>query len=78
MGRGKKLSKLKIRKQYEEDNIIKNIRNLSRLKKENEAINDRIIRDIKLLFEQEADFHKPLRVGNFCNNNCIEYESNGD
>ena len=34
-----------------EDKIIKNVRNLFRLKKENEAIKNRIIRDIKNLFE---------------------------
>ena len=33
------------------------MRNLFRLKKENEAIKDRIIRDIKKLFEQEEDYH---------------------
>ena len=41
----------KLRKQFEEDNIIKNINNVFRLKKENETNKDRIIRDIKLLFE---------------------------
>ena len=33
------------------------MRNLFRLKKENEAIKDKIIRDIKKLFEQEEDYH---------------------
>ena len=42
------------------------MRNLFRLKKENEGIKDRIIRDIENLFEQqEEDYHKPVRVGNF-------------
>ena len=36
-----------------EDNIIKNERNLFGLKKENEAIKDRIIRDIRTLFESK-------------------------
>ena len=36
-----------------EDKIINNIRNPFKLKKENEAIKDRIIRDIRNLFEQE-------------------------
>ena len=35
----------------EEENIIKNIRNLFRLEKETKAINDRILRDIKNHFE---------------------------
>ena len=45
----KELSKLKMRKQSA-DNIINNIRNLSIIKKEKEAIRDRIIRGIKNLF----------------------------
>ena len=28
--------------------------------------------------EQEDDYYKPIRVGNFWNNIYIEYESNGD
>ena len=40
-GRGKKQS---------EENIIKSIRKLFKLKKENEAIKDRIIRDIRIPF----------------------------
>ena len=35
----------------------------------------KIIRDIKTLFEQEDDYYKPTRVGNFCNNNYIECKS---
>ena len=42
-------------------------------------IKDRIIGDIRALFEQEEkDYYKPERVNNFWNNNFIEYESNGD
>ena len=52
-----------------EDNAIKSIRNRFKLKKENEAIKDRIIRDIRTLFKQEDDYYK---------NNYIEYESSGD
>ena len=39
-----------------EENIFKSIRNLFKLKKKNEAIKDRIIRDIRTLFEQEEDY----------------------
>ena len=46
---GKKPSKLKMQKQSE-DNKIKNIRNLFRLKMENETIKGRVIRDNKNLF----------------------------
>ena len=35
------------------------------MKKENKAIKERIIRDIKLLFEQEDSYYKPVRVGSF-------------
>ena len=49
-------------------------------KKQNERIiKDRIIRDIRTLFEQqEEDYYEPKRVSNFWNNNYIESESNGD
>ena len=54
------------RKRQPEENIIKSIRNLLQLKKENEAIKDRIIRDIRALFErEEKNYYKPMRVGNF-------------
>ena len=66
-------------KEQSDENIIKSIRNFFNLKKENEAIKDRIIRDIGTLFEQEEkDYYEPRRVGNFWNINYIEYESSGD
>ena len=75
---GKKTRKLKIQKESE-DKIIKKIRNLFKLRKENEAIWNRVIRDISTLFEhQEGDYHKPVRVCKFWNNNCTECEINGD
>ena len=73
-GRRKKWSKPKIQKQSER-NIVKSIRNL--FKQENEAMKDRTITDIRILFEQEDGYYKPIR-GNFWKNNSIEYESNGD
>ena len=39
---------------------------------------DKIIRDIKTFFEEENDYHKPMKVDNFWNNNFIKYESNSD
>ena len=65
-------------KKQPKENMIKSIRNLFKLKKENLTIKDRIIRDIRTLFELGDDYYKPIRVGNFLNNNYIEYESNGD
>ena len=50
-----------------DDAAIKDIRNLFRLKKENEPIKCKVIRDIRNLFEhdEKEDYY-------------IEYESNGD
>ena len=62
-----------------EGSIIKNVRNLFKLKRENEAIKDRKVRDIKTLFkQQEEDYYKLVRVGNFWNNYYIECERNSD
>ena len=63
-----------------EDNVIKNVRNLFRLKKENIAIKHRIIRDTVNFFKHEGEdyYNKPVRVGNFWSNNYIEHKSNGD
>ena len=45
---------------------FKDIRNLFRLKKEREAIKDKIVRDIRNLLEhEEEDYYKPVRVINF-------------
>ena len=55
---------------------IKDKRNLFRLKKETKAFKDKILRDIKNLFEyqeKEENYYKAVRVSNF-----LEYESNGD
>ena len=61
-----------------DDTTNKDTRNLFRLKKQNEAIKDIIIRDIRNFFEHEEDCYKPVRVGSFWSRNYIEYESNGD
>ena len=81
---------------FEEETIIKNIGNLFRLNKQNytgikylnlfrlqktKAIKDRILRDIKNLFEYEEgeeNYSKPVRASSFWSNNHIECESNGD
>ena len=37
------------------------------------------IKDIRYIFRyKKENYYKPVRVGNFCSNNYIEYESNGD
>ena len=56
-----------------DNTTIKDMRNLIRLKKENEAIKDRVIRDIRDLLEHEEEGHyKPLTVGNLWSNNYIK------
>ena len=52
----------------EEENIIKDIRNLFGPEKETKVIKDQILRDIMNLFEheeEEENYHKPVRVSNF-------------
>ena len=64
-----------IKRNITEDNIIKSIKNL--LKKIN-AITDKIIRDIHIVFdedEEDEDYYKPVRVCSAFNYNFIEYES---
>ena len=48
---------------------MKDIRNLFTLEKETKAIKDRVLRDIKNLFENEEDYYKPVIVNNFRSNN---------
>ena len=59
---------------------MKDIRNLSRLEKEINAIKDRILRDVKNLFkpQEEENYDKPVREGNFWSNIYIEYKSKSD
>ena len=48
------------------NNVFKDIRNLFRLKKESQAIKDRIIRDISNLFDKEKEnYYAQFRIGNF-------------
>ena len=70
-------NRFRLNKLWKETNdvAIKGIRNLFRLEKENKAIKYTIIRDLRNLFEYEEDYYRPVRVGNFCRNNYIEYKS---
>ena len=64
----------------EEEKIIKDIGNLSGLKKEIKGIKDIVLRNIKNLFEygkEEKTYYKPIRVNSW-SNNYIEYRSNSD
>lgn len=58
-GRGNKAKRLRMKNQSE-DKIGKNIKNHFELKKENEVIKDRIIIDIKALFQQVQEFCTPV------------------
>ena len=58
---------------------MKDMRNLFKPEEETIAIKDRILGDIKNIFQhEEENYYKPIRVNNFWSNNCIEYESKGD
>ena len=49
------------------------------MRKETEAIKDRIIRDNKDLFKHnEGNYFKETRVSKFWSNNYIDHKSNGD
>ena len=63
----------------EEENIIKNTKK-SFYTKKTITIKDRILKDIKALFEHEEEENclKPVRTSNFWNNNYIEYKIKGD
>ena len=55
-----------------EEKIIKDIRNLFRLKKEIKGIKNILLTNIKNLFEyekEEENYDKPVRVNNFRSNN---------
>ena len=54
------------------------MRTLFRLKR-NEAIKNRITRDITILFDrEEVDYYIPVRVRILYNDNYIRYENHGD
>ena len=62
-----------------DDTTVTDIGNFFRLKKENKAIKNRIIGNIRNIFEhKEEDYYKLVKVGSFWSNNYIEYESNGN
>ena len=49
--------------------------------KETKATKDRILRDIKSLFEyekEEENYYRPVTVSNFWSNSYIHYKNNGD
>ena len=71
------LFKLKKEQNY---TAIKDIGNLFRQEKETKAIKDRVLRDIKHIFEheEEENYYKPVKMNNYWSNSYIEFESYGD
>ena len=58
---------------------LKGCKNSFQIKKESKVIQNRLVRNIRNLFEHEEEgyYCKPVRVNNFWSTSCIEYESNG-
>ena len=63
--------KERLKKREIDDITIKDIRSLFRLKEENEAIKERVVRNIRNFFEYEEDYYKLIRLGNFWSNNIL-------
>ena len=76
------MESLNLEEKEQNYNAVKDIGNLSRLKKKKpKVIKGRIFRDIKNLFEhkeEEENCHKPVRIIIFWSSNYIECKSNGD
>ena len=78
---GRTLNKMKlfVRIKMPNSTPIKHIRILFRLKRENNAIKYKLIRDIRTLFAStEEEYYEPVRLGNAFSNNYIEYKNNND
>ena len=55
------------------------VRNLFKEENKDNVIKDRILREVRILFESdEKDYYKTIRIGNAFRNNYVEYESNAD
>ena len=71
-------SLFRLKKTKPDGTAIKDMRTLFRLKR-NEAIKNRITRDITILFDrEEVDYYIPVSVLILYNNNYIRYENHGD
>ena len=65
----------------QEEKLIKDTRNVFRLKKEVKKIKDIVLGNIKEFFEYEKVekyYYKPIKVNTSWSNNYIEYKINGD
>ena len=62
-----------------DDIIIKDIRNLLKSKRKDNATKDKVLRDIRALFESDDDhYYKPIKTNNAFSSSYIENKSNGD
>ena len=61
----------------DESKQAKKTKTVGDTRKEN-SDSDKILRDIRILFEPEEDYYEPVKTINAFNNNYTEYESNGD
>ena len=59
--------------------MLRDIRNVFIIEKENKAIIDIILRDIRNHFEnEEEDHYKLVRISNFWSSNYVKYKSKSD
>ena len=81
-----KSKKIKDRKRISEDELLKTREESEKPKppkiikgitKENYD-SYKMIRDLRALHESNKDYYEPKRINGAFNDNCVEYESNGD
>ena len=59
--------------------MLRDIRNIFIIEKENKAIIDIMLRDIRNHFEnEEEDHYKLVRISNFWSSNYVKYKSKSD
>ena len=81
-----KIRKIKDYKRMSEDELLKALeesekpkppKTIKEIRKENYD-SDKIIRDLRALYESNEDYHEPKKINGAFNDNYVEYESNGD
>ena len=74
MGNKPKITRDKLKVKIINDiwNLLKQTeKKKEKIRKNQRITKDGIIRDSRILFEQQKDYYEPKRVGNFWNNNWI-------
>ena len=67
------------RKKWIEYNIIKDVRNLFKFERKGNAIKNKVLRELRALFESDEDgYYKLIKTVNAFSSKYIEYKSNGD